>query len=342
MAIKKLITSTRIQYLVGLAVSAVLLLLAFRGVSWGDLTQAFRGVDLGLVLVATTLLVSSLVTRSVRWRVLLAPLARTASLDAFAYMMLGYLVNNVLPLRLGEVIRAVLLGEKLQTSKAGVLATVVVERLLDVLSLLVLVAVMLITLDLPPLVRGSILSVEAMAVVILLVLGWLAWRRQDLGRLIPQAVPEIFRSRVLPLLEGFVAGLQVLRSGWQVLAAIGWSLLSWGLFAVSVALFLHAAGLSELPWHAALLVIVVTNLGSAIPTSPGFVGGYHFLAVFSLSFWSVPRSEALSFAILVHGVNYIVVTLLGLLALWRENIAFGQLQQRVRARSGMVTERSSG
>jgi uncharacterized protein (TIRG00374 family) len=337
-----LLTKARIQVAIGIAISLILLLLAFRGVDWAYLLRSLSTVDLGLVVAAILLLIASLVVRALRWRTLLAPLAPAPLADALSYTLIGYLVNNVLPFRLGEPSRAVLLGEKLGTSKAGVFATVVVERLLDVLSLLSFVVVLLAMLDLPPVVRGSILAGEAVAVAAVLALGVLAWQGRSLERLVPHFVRGTIRSRLVALLDGFVQGLQVLKSGRQLLAATAWSLLAWTLFAVSVSCFLLASGLDDLPWYASLLVVVVTNLGSAIPSSPGFVGGYHFLAVFALAFWSVPKGDALSFAILVHGVDYVVITGLGILALWRENIAFGSLRRQVQMQREATAQREAG
>ena len=318
-----------VRYLIGALLSVLLLILAFNGVEWKRLVHSLTSVDLAYASLATAFLLASLLVRALRWQVLLGALGSSNLHAAFSYMMIGYLINNVLPFRLGEVARAALLGEKLAVSKTGVLATVVVERLLDVLSLLIFVALLLFALDLPAVVTTSILVAEIVAVVGFGWLIWLAWRGHDAGRYLPRFVPEALRARLLDLLHGFVGGLQVLKSGRQTLAAITWSILSWTLFALGVTLFLRASGLSGLPWYAPLLVIVVTNLGSAIPTSPGFVGGYHFLAVFALSLWSVPKDQALSFAILVHGVNYVLVSGIGAIALWRENIAFGELRRRV-------------
>jgi uncharacterized protein (TIRG00374 family) len=305
-----------------------LLVLAFRGVVWADLWRSLNRVNLVLVLAAVALLAGSLVARAFRWQALLTPFAHTPFSDACSYTLIGYLVNNVLGLRLGEVVRAGLLGEKSHTSKSSVLATVVLERLLDVLSLLGLVAILLVMLDLPPIVRDSILLVEAMAVLIVILLGVMAWRGGDIGHLLPGFLPSKLYARLSALLVSFAQGLRVLKSGKDVLIATAWSLLSWILFAGSTLLFMMASSLSRLPWYAALLVVVVTNLGSAIPSSPGFVGGFHFLVVFSLKLWAVPQGDALGFAVLVHGVDYVVVTMLGVVALLRENIAFRQLRRR--------------
>ena len=186
------------------------------------------------------------------------------------------------------------------------------------------------TLELPVVARDSILAAEVVALLVMLALCVVAWRGIDLDRMVPRFIPQPLRSRLQAVGADFVQGLQALRSSRQALMAVTWSLVAWGLFAVSVALFLRASGLDGLPWYAPLLVIIVTNLGSAIPSSPGFVGGFHFLAVAARAFWSIPKSEALGFAILLHGLNYVLVTALGALALWREGIAFGQLRKRAR------------
>ena len=338
----KLLKQEASHILIGVGASLVLLLLASQGVKWADLLHSLGRVDPLLTVAGVAFLMGSLVARALRWRALLAPLVRAPFSDTFSCTMIGYLVNNVLPFRLGEVARAGLLGEKLQVSKTGVFATVVVERILDVLSLVAFVAVLMIVLDLDPVIRGSIMLAELMAVAAILVLCWLAWRGQDVGRLMPGFVPQALRARLVGMLASFVRGLQVLRSARQVLAASSWSLLSWCLFTVSMFLLVRAAGLDRLPWYAPLLIIVVTNLGSAIPSSPGFVGGYHYLAVLALGFWSVPRSEALSAAILLHGAGYVVVTGLGALALLRENLAFGQLRRHARASVTLAGAEESG
>jgi uncharacterized protein (TIRG00374 family) len=324
-----LLSRTRIYHCIGVTISLLLLVLAFHGVDWVYLVDSLSRVDAALVVGAVLLLFGSLIVRALRWRTLLVPLVPAPVADVLSYTLIGYLVNNVLPFRLGEPSRAVLFGEKRGTSKAGVFATVVVERLLDVLSLLAFVVVLLCALDLPPVVRGSILAAEGIAVAAVLALAVLVWQGKRMQGLVLRFVPGAIRLRLVGLVDGFVQGLEVLKSGRQLLAATVWSLLSWILFAGSVSCFLFAAGLEHVPWYASLMVVVVTNLGSAIPSSPGFVGGYHFLAVYGLAFLAVPKGDALSFAILIHGVNYVVVTGLGALALWRENIAFGHLRRRV-------------
>jgi uncharacterized membrane protein YbhN (UPF0104 family) len=270
---------------------------------------------------------ASLTARALRWRVLLSGLAPVSLGQSFNYMMIGYLANAVLPARAGEVIRAALLGARREVSKSAVFATVVVERLFDVLSLLVFVGILVAALPLPPAVAGSILVGEASALAAAAVLVWAARSGRDPARFLPGFLPFALRARAAGMLRGFVQGLASLQSGRQLWQAAGWSLVSWGIFAASIWLLLQAAGLGALPWYATPFLIVVTNLGSAIPSSPGFVGGYHFLVVYALALWAVPAGQALAFAVVSHGLNYLGVLVLGAYALWHENLALRQLRE---------------
>jgi uncharacterized membrane protein YbhN (UPF0104 family) len=100
----------------------------------------------------------------------------------------------------------------------------------------------------------------------------------------------------------------------------------WGLLAASLGLFLKSFELS-LPWYAPLSTVVILNLGALLPSSPGAIGVAHLLIILSLEPWSLPRGLAVSVAIVIHGVTFAVNILLGLIALWRESIAFTSLTQ---------------
>jgi uncharacterized protein (TIRG00374 family) len=248
--------------------------------------------------------------------------------DSFSYYMIGYMANVLLPLRAGEVIRPYLFGQRKGVATSAVLATVVVERLFDILSLLALIAVITAVMEIPPEVRQSAYALEAAALVLLALL-WVGARTRSgvgpLGRLL-----DLLPGQLGGTLEGWLrsarTGLATLRSPQAVAEVVLASLMMWFCNTLTLQSYLSAFGL-DLPWHAPLFAIVVSNLGMMIPSSPGFVGVAHFLYVLSLSVFGVDRATALAFAVVAHGVSAGVVVLAGLLSLWSEGLRFSHLAQ---------------
>jgi uncharacterized membrane protein YbhN (UPF0104 family) len=136
------------------------------------------------------------------------------------------------------------------------------------------------------------------------------------------------------LVERFAAGLGTLRDGRELGSVLCLSALAWAIAGTATVCYIAAFHLHA-PWYAGFFVLTVTNLGSAIPSSPGFVGVYHYLAVLALSVWVPDRSEALGYAIGTHGISVLVNILLGCTCLAREGIA---LQSIAATRGEIVQE----
>jgi len=311
----------------GVLISGVLLWLASRGVDWPSLSRAFTTVSWLSCGIATVFLLANLMMRAVRWRVILAPVRKLPLLEVFAYSEIGYMANNVLPLRAGEVVRAVLMGRKHGMSKSAVFATVAVERVLDILSLLAFVLVLASIMEIPQAIKQSIFVGEIMAVLAVATLWVMSWQEGRVERFVHAVsafLPRPLRRRVTAPLIGFTQGLQALQSGERMLSSVACSLAAWMLALFEVLFIFKGFGLA-LSWHAGVFVIVVLNLGIMIPSSPGFIGVAHFLVVLALSFFAVNRAEALSVALVMHGLSFVLNIVLGLAFLWRENIAFSRL-----------------
>ncbi len=213
------------KFWLGLACSAIFLFLAFRNVQWVELGAVLQSLDWSYLLVATVLYVLHLVVRGQRWQALLAPLGHLTVRDAFAYVNIGYMANNLLPLRAGEVIRAVLLGEKKGISKSAVLATVVVERLLDILSLAALTVIVMFAMPIPPLLKQTAVAFGGVSCLAAAGLWWAAGHpftadtqrsesspESERGRYLVGSKPTGLLQKVLRLCRSFVGGLAALRS----------------------------------------------------------------------------------------------------------------------------------
>ncbi|MCS7003632.1 MAG: flippase-like domain-containing protein, partial [Dehalococcoidia bacterium] len=164
--------------LIGAVVSAVALWLALRGVQWAEVVASFHEANYGYVAAATALFGGVLALRTLRWRALFAGPSRPRLVSLFAALNIGYLVNNVLPLQVGEVARSYVVSDREGAPFARVLASIVVERLLDVVTLLVALAALATLLDLPTWARGPSIAL-GVGVVVALALGVVAARRRD-------------------------------------------------------------------------------------------------------------------------------------------------------------------
>jgi uncharacterized protein (TIRG00374 family) len=161
-----------------------------------------------------------------------------------------------------------------------------------------------------------------MTVVAFLVLALLSRSERALARLeslLSRFLPERILEPTFGILYRFAQGLQVTRSVKQMFHVGGLSLLSWAVAGVSMWCFVRAFQL-DLPWEAAVLVLVVTNLGGAIPSSPGSIGVYEFLTLLALSVWISDESAMLGFATVTHVATLGWSIVLGLVATWREGV----------------------
>jgi len=305
----------------GMVCSALFLILVFRNVRWIELAVVLQTVNWAILLVAAALYALSLVMRGLCWQSLLTPLGPVTMKEAFKYANIGYMANNLLPLRAGEVIRAALLAEKRCFSKSAVFATIVLERLLDVLILGGLTMLLMVAMPIPSMARRSILVTGIVGCLVIIGLWWAAGRSwSDLkAERLPRRLHRRAVRVAVSLGRSFSDGLLAVRSVKQAGAAGFYSLMAWMLVCGSIYLMMLASHL-RLSWRAALLVMVMVNLGSVIPSSPGSIGVVHFLAVMALSPWMVNREVAVGFSIVLHAVSVLVTVVLGGACLWTEKI----------------------
>ena len=243
-----------------------------------------------------------------------------------SYGLIGLLANNILPLRVGDVAKSVLLAKKVNKSRSAFLATVFVERLFDVVALLVFIGVLFLVIDLPVEIRTTFIVLGLVSGLVILLLG-LMLRSGGQARvvgLVLRFVPERFREQVGGLLTSFLSGLMSLGSAELLLQLFVFSVVAWLFVGISAWFFLLSVQL-DLPWYAPLFVVVVTNLGGIIPASPGSFGVFDALVVYALAVFGVDKELSVTMAIVYHGGTYLLVTLMGLFFLWRERFSFSQL-----------------
>ncbi len=298
----------------GLLISVVLLYLAFRKVDFGELVQTLQQVSLAFVLAAVVVDVARLFLPALRWRLLLLHVAEIEVDTLWHAVAIGFAVNNVLPLRAGEFARAYVLGKSEKLSKTAVFGTIIVERMFDGISLLALALVSVLTFPLPTVLKhylfiaGIVLLAIAISVI---VVAFSTERTHRLAELLARWLPARLASHVRYKVPALLEGFQCLRRPVVLVKVVGWSLLMW--FMEGSVFFLVAQSL-HLPFNyfGALLCAVITNLGISIPSSPGFVGPFEFFSMSCAVQLGATHAQGASYALLLHAVIFLPITLIGL------------------------------
>jgi hypothetical protein len=324
------------RLLVGILLAVALLALFFRGIDWNALGQALRGARAlplaGLVLV--TLAVYSI--RAWRWGDLLAPLGRVGYADLFSATMVGFASGLLVP-RAGELLRPWLVSRRHPIPTSAGFATIILERLVDLITVLALFALYLFVLPTPVAqVEGRLtdlieLGGAATGVGALALLAFLLALHANAERVVGAAqrllarAPRWLAEPLGRVLHAFSEGLAVLRAPAPHLAKIAaQSLVIWLLIALGFHLNHQAFGI-DLPFHATFLLIAFLVVGVAIPT-PGMVGGFHAFYLIALSqVFGVDKTTAAAAGIAAHALTNLPILVFGLALLGREGLSLGRV-----------------
>ena len=319
---------TSLKSWIGLALSLLFLGLALRNVEWSGVWSSWRAARVDLLLLGTALLVGSWVIAAFRWRLLLSGVAGLRVRDTFAFILIGYLANTVLPLRLGDLARASLIGRKKELGISRALGSIAIERLMDVLMLVALTLALMGVLEIPAPIQAGLTGMVAAGLVGLVGLMAVSLNRKHLPRLtafLAKIVPHRLADRGTTLLGNFSSGADVLHRPTGFLSVVALSAGVWLAAGMGTLAWVTAFHL-DVPWYAGFFVLVMVNLGSAIPSSPGYIGVYHYLAMLALSLWTPDRNAALAYAIGTHALNMLANVGLGSFYLAREGVSLRSLR----------------
>jgi uncharacterized membrane protein YbhN (UPF0104 family) len=275
-------------------------------VRFGDVWRGLRESDYWWVLPSVTLLFVAQGVRALRWQYLFAAATRPPYRPILDATLIGQCFNNVLPARAGEAARVIALNRSAGASRAEALATVVVERVFDVLSLLVLLFVLAPWLPHVTWLRAAaILAVALVAGTAAVAAALVRYgERPLLVVLRPLArLPFLSLERTELAAASVVRGAASLRDWRLAVVALLLTTVSWLVLAASSWVLLLGFGLPHSPLAGAL-VTIATGLSLVIPSSPGAVGVFETAALVALKVFGVPKSGALSYAIVLHAVNF--------------------------------------
>lgn len=317
----------------GLALGALLVYLSVRGIDLEGVADGFRTIRYGYAIpvLATLFLMQAL--RSFRWGLILNPLEKVGQLSLFSVTSVGFLAIIAVPARLGELVRPYLITKKSRIPMSSALGTIFAERLLDSIALLIIAVFVLFFTPLPPWVvrSGFLLLLLTLALFVLMFL--LIVRRESslkvLGPLVGR-LPARHAERIKRIVARFLEGFRIMADPALLMSVGGLSIIIWLVDVLAIHLLFLAFGF-QLPAVAAFVVMIILIIGIAIPAAPGFIGNWHYFCVLGLSIFGVPKTDALTFAIIYHFLSIGIVIVLGLIFLPFNRFSVSDLRRQAGA-----------
>jgi len=304
-----------VRALIGVAVSVITLWVIIHGVDLGKVAGIIGTATASWLVLMLVCVVVDLTFRAIRWQRLLAPVRRVPVRRNFLYLLVGYLANNVLPARLGELVRCHYLGDREGISRTTTLGTVVVERIVDTAVVVSIASLAIVVLQVRGLVASAVLfglAVTALGVVLLAVLIT-AHRLPGAERIV--AFAERW-PRVAEIGRKLHGGLAVAGRPRTLIEALALSGLAWGATVISFAAAGQAIGVELSTAQAALLASCVA-LATAIPAGPGNLGTFDLAGVLIASSFGLDREKAIALIVLAHAASIVVTSVGGAGALIR-------------------------
>lgn len=282
----------------------------------------------------------SLVTRAARWQAYFLPRRKVPFKPLLSTLSISYMASALLPLRAGELVRAVFLGQREHIPIPGIVGTILVEKLFDFLAIGVILAVLLATTPLPAAAQVAGVSITT---VILIGFGFVValaiWREPTLRLVgfVEEHLPFDLgkRLRLRDAAMHFAEGTDSLRSLRLWLVLLGWTGFTW-LFSIGSTLAGVVALNVPVDVAAVLFVVVLTSTGQAVPSSPGYVGVYHAAATFALTTFGVDPATAVGIALITHAFSYGSLVVIGMIALWTGGYTFGDVLKGSQSRGGVA------
>jgi len=314
----------------GIAISLVALALVFRTVDVPAAMDVLRTAQPQWIALLVAFVIGDILLRAVRWRVLLSPVAKVPFGTVLSSLLVGYLANNILPARLGEVVRSHDLGTRTGLSTPMILGTIVVERVVDTVVVVSIASVAILVLSVRGIVASAVLAGLAVSTLLVLAIALAIAAHRLPGA--ERVAAFIGRwPRVRNVLVRLRDGLAIAKDARTMSVAVALSIASWSLTVLAFAAGAQAVGVEPTMGQAALLA-AGTNLATAIPAGPGYVGTFELAAVTIAASVGIARVPALAFAVLVHVTTLVITSVGGAVA-----FALGPRQTRGRVAVSAAT-----
>jgi glycosyltransferase 2 family protein len=317
----------------GVLVSGLVMWALFRNIEFAELWLALQGANYWLLIPNVTLVVFAMYQRAYRWKYMVEPIKQVPYSKLLAATCIGFMANNVLPLRLGEFVRAYSLSyQDRDVSKSSSLGMIFVERMVFDLAALLLIfgaVIAVASVNITAEIRTGVFMATAIAMVGLVFVMVMAKTPERSSQLLTRYLfflPRRYRDLLRDIILRFSDGLKFVlkpRTFWAVAVH---TLLIWLVMGISNYSVFLAFGF-DVPIDASYFLLVVVSISILVPSTPGFIGVYHAGTVFTLAQYGIYGEKALSFALVLHAAQYIPVTLMGFYFLKKAHLSLKKLEE---------------
>lgn len=314
-----------LKILAGCVISGILIYFAFRGIDFNATFEAIKSAKLHFLILAAAFACLTYVARSARYYFIILPVKKTRIFENFPYTVLGFFMNNIIPLRLGEFIRAKITGERLGISRSSALATIVVERILDIFVYVLFFFLIMNFLPFPPFIKNSFIIcavVFGLLFIVLLILSLSGDKAINFLSKIP--LPLKIKNIVLSLSNKFIEGLSILKSKKALILSFIFSFIVWIIESMALMMAAYSLGI-QVSLIGAIFTVIIVGISGIIPTAPGYIGAFEFAGSLALRILGVDENLALACILIYHAIGLTVNFILGFSSVIWAKISFNDL-----------------
>lgn len=310
---------TLIQVVLGILISVVSLYFAFRGINLSESIEIIKNVNLKYVIISMISGVLIISIRALRWECFIPMKEKIRKSTLIASVYIGYMASNILPAKLGEVVRAYVLGAKENVSKMAIFASVVTERLFDVITGVVMLSIALIFIpSLPKTVLYGAIFLFIVSIFGICVLMFISLKKELAFLLIEKILsifPEKFSSKVNDIAHKFISGIGFKKDPLHIFLIFFYTIAYWAGQVFTVSVLLKAFNI-EANVAIALFVIAASGFGFAVPSAPSGIGPIEWTIIFALTLVGVSKSVAAPYALVYHMLGIFPIIIVGFIALF--------------------------
>lgn len=307
----------------GVLISLFFVMILVDNLEWNKIWTALDSINYFIIIPAIVIQLSSYWIRSVRWKYILSSMKLMKSSELFPIVAISYMANNILPFRMGEFVRAYLVGKKSGISKMSSFSTIILEKIYDGISLLFILGITALIFPFPSWVRNmglisTVIFLGALIFAVCLVIfrgGTIKFVDSFL-----KYTPNTLHDSINKLLNRLIEGFEVVKDRKNLIPIALYSMLIWVMEATLFFAIAESFGFSDTIFIA-LFVLVIVNLGIMIPSSPGYVGTFEYFVIKSLNVFNITKETAMGYALVLRIAQYLPITLIGFIFMVKEGLS---------------------
>lgn len=319
-------------------ISLVIIVVIVLNMDWGLFLAEIKRVNIPILLTYLILFYFCFIVRALRWKYLLPLNSRAELKDLQDATILGFFATNILPLRAGEFIRPLILSKWTGAKFASCFASIVSERVFDVLALLLLLGISLQYIEARhELIYLGAQALAAIALIILFVMVLSYFQSKRMLSILDACLGLCFskesklRQKILALAEDFIAGFKSIQNFRELLIVLGYSVLQWLIVSFVYQVFLWSFAVYP-SFNVGVIIMLMVAFAVAVPSAPGFLGTFQFGCIIALSvLYPYSKEFAVAYSVVSLGVQYVVLNLAGLYVLKKRGLNFSELRKTSQA-----------